>query len=240
MKRTVLITGAAVRIGRAIAEGLARAGWSVVVHRRRSGADADELCERLRACGADAWSVAGDLLAPDGPGAVFEAALSACGGSLDALVNNAAAFQRQPLASAAAEDFERFWRLNALAPILLTQRLAAHAAARGARGSVVNLLDQRVAAASVGATPYALSKKVLKAFTLSAARELSGALRVNAVAPGAVLPPADEAAREPSGAFPLGARPTPEDVAAAVRYLLDSEAVTGQVLYVDGGQHLSA
>lgn len=237
MTRTVLITGAAVRIGRALAETLARAGWDVIVHARSSAAQADELCGRLRALGRQAWRVSGDLLAPRGPDGVFADAVAAAG-RVDALVNNAAAFERVPLSEAAPEDFDRLWRLNALAPIRLTQRLHAHLSARGARGCAVNLLDQRIAQPCADAIPYLLSKKALEAFTLSAARELAPTLRVNAVAPGAVLTPPDAAAREPAGAFPTGARPTPDQVAEAVGYLLSADAVTGQILFVDGGQHL--
>ena len=238
MNRTVLITGAAVRIGRAIAETLARKGWDAVLHAHRSAAEAEALCGQLRARGARAWCVSGDLLAPAGPESVFEAALAAAG-RVDALVNNASQFARQPLPSASAEAIERLWRINALAPIRLTQLLARHLAVRRATGCAVNLLDQRIARAAVpDAAPYLLSKKALEAFTLSAALEFAPALRVNAVAPGAVLPPVAPDAREPAGAFPLGARPSADQVAEAVAFLLDASAVTGQILFVDGGQHL--
>ncbi len=237
MNRTVLITGAALRLGKAIAETLGRAGWDVIVHAHRSAAQADDLCRRLGTLGRKAWRVAGDLQAPGGPEQVFDDALAAAG-HLDALVNNASVFERHPLSAANAGDFERLWRINALAPVLLTQRLGSHLAARGAHGCAVNLLDQRIAHPATGATPYLLSKKALEAFTCSAARELAPALRVNAVAPGAVLPPAGAAGREPAGVFPQGARPTPEQVAEAVCYLLGADAVTGQILFVDGGQHL--
>jgi len=241
MNRTVLITGAAIRVGRAIASRLARAGWDVVVHANRSAREADALCGQLQSLGRRAWRVAGDLQTVPGAEAVFAAALAAAG-QLDALVNNTSVFERQPLAGAAAADFDRMWRINALAPVLLTQRLYAHLAARGATGCVINLLDRRVAQPGTGgATPYLLSKKALEAFTLAAARELAPTLRANAVAPGAVLPPdaGSATAREPAGAFPLGLRPTPEHVAEAVCYLLSAEAVTGQILFVDGGQHLN-
>ena len=237
MNRTVLITGAAIRLGNTIARALARAGWDVVVHARRSVSQADALCAELSACGVRAWRVTGDLLADSGPEAVFDAAL-ACASHIDALVNNASLFERQPLTRATPADFERLWRVNTLAPILLTQRLAAHVASRHTTGSVVNLLDQRIAHANTGAVPYLLSKKALEAFTLAAALECAPALRINAVAPGAVLPPDAATAKEPAGGFPLGSRPTSEQVADAVRYLLDADAVTGQILFVDGGQHL--
>lgn len=237
MNRTVLITGAALRIGNIIARTLARAGWEVIAHAHRSCAQADALCAELIADGKRAWRVTGDLQPPDGPDAVFDAALAAAG-HVDALVNNAAAFARQPLAAALPADFERLWRLNTLAPVRLTQRLAAHLAGRREPGCVINLLDQRVACPGTGAIPYLLSKKALEAFTLSAALEFAPALRVNAVAPGAALAPGAPQDTEPAGDFPLRARPTPEQIADAVRFLLDACAVTGQILYVDGGQHL--
>lgn len=238
MTRTVLITGAAVRIGSVIAETLAREGWDVVVHARRSVSQADAVCARLRALGRRAWRVTGDWLAPESADAVFAAAAGAAG-HIDALVNNASAFDRIPLPEAAPDAFDRMWRINALAPIRLTQRLFDHLAARGARGCAVNLLDQRIAQPGMGATPYLLSKKALEAFTLSAARELAPTLRVNGVAPGAVLPPENAASREPAGVFPSGSRPTPDQVAEAVSYLLSADAVTGQILFVDSGQHLN-
>jgi len=238
MKQTVLITGAARRIGRGIAETLAHAGWDVVVHACRAAEAAEALCAALVAdAGVRAWRVAGDLAAEDGPSAVFEAALAQAG-RIDALVNNAALFARQPLACATAADFDRQWRVNALAPMLLTQRLADHLDRRHARGCAVNLLDQRIARPDVTAIPYLVSKKALEAYTLSAARAFAPRLRVNAVAPGAVLPPEDEAAREEAGAFPLSARPSVSQIAAAVRFLLEAESTTGQILFVDGGQHL--
>jgi len=237
MNRTVLITGAAIRLGRVIAETLARAGWDVVVHAHRSATQADELCDRLHSWGRQAWRVSGDLFCPEAPDTVFDAAIAAAG-RLDALVNNASLFARQSLADTPPEIFDRMWRINAYAPILLAQRLFAHLAERSALGCVVNMLDQRIAHPSAGATPYVLSKKALESYTLCAARELAPTLRINAVAPGAVLMPSATDAKEPAGAFPLGLRPTPAQVAEAVRYLFEADAVTGQILYVDGGQHL--
>jgi hypothetical protein len=239
MNRTVLITGAAVRLGCVMADTLARAGWNVVVHANRSTTSAQALCLRLAAFGGHAWPVAGDLLAADGPERVFNAALASAG-HVDALVNNASQFARQPLAAATSGDFERLWRINTLAPVRLTQLLAAHLADRHATGCVVNLLDQRIAYPNAGALPYLLSKKALEAFTFSSALELAPAVRINAVAPGAVLMPTGEESKEPAGTFPLNRSPSAEQVADAVRYLLEAPAVTGQILYVDSGQHLSS
>lgn len=200
--------------------------------------EAEALCAALSAdTGARTWHVAGDLAVEHGPEAVFDAALAQTG-RIDAIVNNAAIFARQPLAGATADDFDRQWRLNALAPMLLTQRLATHLERRSGAGCVVNLLDQRIARPDAAAVPYLVSKKALEAYTLSAARALAPRLRVNAVAPGAVLPPATEAGREAAGEFPLSARPTVSQVAEAVRFLLEAASTTGQILFVDGGQHL--
>ncbi len=238
MSRNVLITGAAARLGLAIADALSAAGWGVIAHANRSAAAAQTWCDRRRQEGHDAWCVTGDLLRPDGPDAVFDAATAAAG-HVDALVNNAAVFARQRLETATPADFERAWRVNTLAPVRLSQRLAAHLAARQARGAIVNLLDQRLAhPAPTGALPYLLSKHALEAFTRCAALELAPAVRVNAVAPGAALPPPDAAARELAGPLPLLVRPAPQQVAEAALFLLNAASVTGQTLFVDGGQHL--
>jgi NAD(P)-dependent dehydrogenase (short-subunit alcohol dehydrogenase family) len=238
MNRTVLITGAARRIGEALARELARAGWNVVLHAHHSIRAADALRDELRAQGVQAWRVRGDLQPPGGADAVFDAALAEAGG-IDAVVNNAACFERQSLADATPEAFDALWRLNTLAPIRLTQRLAAHTSARQTAGCVVNLLDQRIALPHAGCLPYLLSKQALATFTTCAALEWApSGLRINAVAPGAVLTPVTEADREPAGGFPLGRRPTVRHIAEAVRFLLEAESVTGQILYTDGGQHL--
>lgn len=238
VRRTVLITGAAQRIGRVIARTLATAGWSVGVHAHSSHEAAEVFCAELQSEGYCAWSVTGDLLAKNGAETLFNAAV-ASGGPLDALVNNAAQFTRQPLMETSAADFEQHWQLNALAPIQLTQCLAQHLRARQQTGCVINLLDQRIASPCKGAIPYLLSKKALEAFTLSAALELAPLLRVNAVAPGAVLPPTDPRGHEPAGRIPLNCLPAAEHIAEAVNYLLQATSVTGQILFVDGGQHLT-
>jgi NAD(P)-dependent dehydrogenase (short-subunit alcohol dehydrogenase family) len=240
--RIVLVTGGAVRIGRAIVEALAAAGAGVVVHARASLAAADALAAGIRARGGRAWRVDGSLETPDGAAGVFRDALAAAG-RIDGLVNNAAVFARQPLAASDAAAFDTAWRVNALAPMLLTRLLAAQVAAAhpGATvpvAGIVNLLDQRIARPCAGCLPYLVSKQALAAFTTSAALELAPGLTVNAVAPGAALAPAAPAAREPAGPAPLGRPGTPEQIADAVVFLLSSATITGQILYVDGGQHL--
>lgn len=239
--RTVLVTGGAVRLGRAIVLALADAGAAVVVHARHSADAAEALCGELQARGGHAWHVSGSLDTPETVAAVFRDAW-AVAGRLDGLVNNAAMFARLPLARCGAADFEAAWRVNVLAPILLTRLLAERAAAEATTpdAAVVNLLDQRIAHPSAGCLPYLVSKQALAAFTLSAALELAPRVTINAVAPGAVLPPVNAAGSEPAGTAPLGRHGTPEQVAEAVVFLLAHSAMTGQILYVDGGQHLQA
>jgi NAD(P)-dependent dehydrogenase (short-subunit alcohol dehydrogenase family) len=240
--RTVLVTGAAVRLGRAIALALAEAGADVVVHARHSAAAAGTLCAEIRGLGRRAWQVSGALETPTGAEDLFRQAVAAAG-PIDGLVNNAAVFALSSLAQADAAAFEMAWRVNTLAPVMLTRALSAHVRARRLPtgrpvAGVVNLLDQRIARPGAGCLAYGVSKQALAAFTLGAARELAPDLTVNGVAPGAVLPPPAGTDRETAGAIPMGRRPTPEQVADAVVFLLGSPAITGQIVYVDGGQHL--
>ncbi len=235
------------RVGAAIVHALAGEGARVVIHCQRSVEAAHALRAAVCAAGGEAWVVTGDLTRSDACEAIFDGALAAAG-RIDILVNNASVFARTPLADADAAAFEVQWRVNTLAPALLTRRLAAHvqsrisrsgaATATGPLAAVVNLLDQRLAHPASGCLPYYLSKAALAAFTQSAALELAPYITVNAVAPGPVLPPSSLGVHEPGGTLPLGRRPTPEEVARAVVWLAAAPSVTGQTIFVDGGQHL--
>ncbi len=238
-RQTALVTGGAVRIGRALALTLARDGVDIVLHFRSNRAAAEETAQVIRDLGRQAWLVCGALEAPDAVGSLFQEAVAQAG-HVDILINNAAVFTHGTLAETAAADFESVWRVNTLAPILLTRALAAHIRARGpdAAGVVVNLLDQRISGLRGGSLAYSLSKRALADFTRAAAVELAPQVRVNAVAPGPVLPPPAGAPHEPTGPLPLGRRPTPQEVADAARFLVRARSVTGQILFVDGGQHL--
>ena len=196
--RVVLVTGGAVRIGRAIVEALAAAGAGVVVHAHTSQTAADTLVAGIRGRGGRAWRVSGTLETPEGVTTVFQDALAAAG-RIDGLVNNAAIFARQSLALSTAAAFDMFWRVNALAPMLLTRLLAeqittAHPDKTAPVARVVNLLDQRIAHPCAGCLPYLVSKQALAAFTTAAALELAPRITVNAVAPGAALTPVAAAA----------------------------------------------
>ncbi|MGN0846380.1 MAG: SDR family oxidoreductase [Kiritimatiellia bacterium] len=217
MTGSVLVTGGGRRIGFSICETLRARGWNVVVHSR------------------DATSPLGaDLGDPGAADALFEKAC-ACAPDLCAIVNNAAEFSVSPELSPARAA--RLMRVNAEAPRRLTELLHARLAGRGGRGAVVNLLDVRVLLRAAR-TPYERSKRELLAATRAQAVACAPVLRVNAVAPGPVLAPADAANRERGGAVLLDHRPTPQDVAEAVAFLLEGRSVTGQVVPVDAGQSL--
>jgi NAD(P)-dependent dehydrogenase (short-subunit alcohol dehydrogenase family) len=242
---TALVTGGAVRVGAAICLGLTRRGATVVIHHRRSAAAAKALAKRIRREGGKAMLVSGALDTEAGVNRILATAFRAAP-SLNVIVNNAAVFARQPLLDATGSDYLAAWRVNTLAPILLTRGFAKQFLARktnaSVRGVVVNLLDRRIAAPEPGCAPYMVSKCALAAFTVAAARELAPRIAVNAVAPGPVLTPPGgfRRVREPAGHVPLGRRPTPQDVADAVAFLVGSDSITGQTIFADGGQHLGA
>ncbi len=219
MKGTVLVTGGAKRIGKAICDELRGRGWKVLVHSREAGNP-----------------LAFDLSDPLGPARLFQRACDLAP-DLCAIVNNAAEFSTA--ATLPLEDSARLLRVNAEAPeklsTLLGLRLMEHAPFKGA---VVDLLDARILPPLATPTPYEASKLALRDSMLKTAGLFASCMRVNAVAPGPVLAPTSSANREKGGEILLDHRPTPADVAAAVAFLLEAESVTGQVLAVDSGQSL--
>ncbi len=234
--RAILITGAGRRLGRAMADQLAREGWHVVLHVHTATAEAEAHCAALNRQGLRASWVCGDLSQPAAADGVFDAALAHTG-TLHALINNAASFSLQP--TLAAADAAALWQLNVESPKRLTERLYRQlSTSSGERpGCVINLLDQRIADAA-DTTPYTLTKRALADFTCQEARRFAPTLRLMGLAPGALLAPPDPATAEPAGAFPLGFRPTPHDLATTVSFVLNADFLTGQVFYVDSGQHL--
>lgn len=221
--KRALVTGGAVRIGRAIVEALQAEGAEVVVHYRNSAQAAEALSP---------FTVQADLESMEDCSRLVERA-----GPLDMLVNNASIFTKDALAAATPERVLREFQVNLFAPMELTRAFAAQTR----RGAVVNLLDRRIRCNDTSCVPYSIAKKGLEDFTKLAALGLAPGIRVNAVAPGPVLPPpgsAAESARELAGNIPLDALPTPAQIAEAVVFLLKADATTGQIVYVDGGQHL--
>lgn len=231
--RLALVTGAARRLGRAIAQELSRAGAQVAIHCRRSVAEAEELAAAL----PGAFVLQADLLDPEQTAAMLRAAQErARSGRVDLLVNNAAGFQRTPFAALDEGAWAAMLDLNLTAP----QRCLRLALPLGLRAAV-NVVDVAAWQPWIGYAAYGVAKAGLLHLTRVLARELAPAVRVNAVAPGSVLFPEDydeEARARALLRVPLGRAGSPEDVARAVRFLLAEPYLTGVCLPIDGGQGL--
>lgn len=231
-----LVTGGARRLGRDIALALARRGADVVIHFRHSEDEARGTCEAIAHEGVRAWAVRANLAnAADAERAFHEA--EEISGGINLLINNASVFEPSTLADFSEEDLARNVRINAMAPLWLSRALAR----MNRPASIVNLLDTRVIGPDDKHAAYHLSKRMLLTLTRMMAREYAPQVRVNAVAPGLILPPEgldndylESLARD----LPLQRYGSAADVAAAVVFLAESPFVTGQIIYVDGGRHL--
>ncbi len=242
--QTALVTGGARRLGRAIALTLAAAGADVVVHYCKSAAEARICGEEIAQRGRRVWLLSADLSSPAEAEALFSRAEAAAGKPLAILVNNAAIYPPASLLDLTAENLGQCIQINAFAPLQIARFFAAAWEKRGVGEylpNIVNLLDCRVADFAAQHAGYFLAKRLLFDITLALARELAPTIRVNAVAPGHIIfPHRDEqkSAKSLAGAKPLPHRCTPSDVASAVLFLATHPALTGQVIYVDGGRHL--
>lgn len=238
IQRVALVTGGAVRLGRAIATGLAEAGYDLMVHYRSSSVPAGELARSVEGLGRRCALFQADLADPAAPRALVDA-VRATFGRLDLLVNSAASFDARPLAEVDAKVWDGVMDLNVRAPHLLVR--AAEPLLRSARGAVVNVLDLSAFQPWSEYPAHAVSKAALAHLTRVQARALAPDVRVNAVAPGAVLPPEaypTERLAAIQARTPLGTLGTPDDVVRAVVFLAGATFVTGQILAVDGGRLL--
>jgi NAD(P)-dependent dehydrogenase (short-subunit alcohol dehydrogenase family) len=229
-----LVTGAARRIGRTLALTAARAGYDVVVHHRDTGAE--DTAAEIEALGRRALVVSADLAdATDCQRMIAEAPAP-----LALLVNSASLFEDDLIQTLTPERWDAAQAVNIRAPVLLSQAFAA-ALPPGQHGLIVNIIDQRVLRPTPRFFSYAVSKAALWAATQMLAQGLAPRIRVNAIAPGPTLAsvhqsPADFAAE--AGGVLLGHGPAPEEIGQALAYLIDAQSVTGQMIAVDGGQHL--
>lgn len=242
--KTVLVTGAAKRLGRSIALALAEGGWQVAVHFRNSSTEADQTvadCMKLGPASAAFEANLGDETQARGllPRVIERF------GHVDAVVNSASTFEQDSAASFGFAALDKHLHANTGAAILLAQALHTHLQTRGdareARGAVVNLLDQKLWNQNPDFFSYTLSKAALEAANTMLALALAPHVRVVGVAPGLTLTShllSDEKFNTLHAMSPLGRSSTPQDVASAVKFALDNQSITGTTLLVDGGQHL--
>lgn len=233
-----LVTGGGKRIGRAICLELARAGFDLAIHYRSSAEAAEAVAEEARALGRRAATVRADLAVEAETRALVPAAGEAVG-PLAVLVNNASIFEDDRVGALERSTWDAHMETNLRAPVVLAEAFAAQASDGGC---IVNLLDQRVLKPDPRFFSYALSRNGLWWATRTLAQALAPRLRVNAVGPGPTLPSIHQSraefAAEAAGTL-LGRPGSPEAVASAVRWLVDADLVTGQMIAVDGGQHLA-
>jgi pteridine reductase len=236
--RVALVTGAGRRVGRALALALGARGMHVVVHYHGSVAGAEETARLIAQQGGTASLVRGDLTTVQGAEQVIDEMLAARG-ALDVLVNSAAVMLRTPVGETTAADWDAMFALNLRAPYFLAQRAAP--ALRASRGCIVNIADLAAFETWPAYIPHGLTKAGVVQMTHALARVLAPEVRVNAIAPGVVLLPdgwSDADAERLRSTTPLARLGTPDDVAAAMLYLIDAGFVTGEVITVDGGRHI--
>ena len=238
--QTALVTGAARRIGRAIALDLAAHGWRVGLHYRSSKNDAERLADEIRAAGGCAAPLAANLANTDDVRALVERCAQALGAP-SCLVNNASEFLPDAITSLTPSSWDTHLDVNLKAPVFLAQALYL-SLPESVEGNVINILDQRVWRPTPDFFSYTVSKTGLWTATQTLAQALAPRVRVNAIGPGPVLKSVHQTDADFEGekaATLLKRGPTLVEIAAAVRFILDTPSMTGQMIALDGGQHLA-
>ncbi len=249
--RVALVTGGAVRLGKALALALAEEGVRLAVHYHSSAAPAEATVGEIRALGSDAVALRADLSQPDQVPSLIEQAAEQWG-RLDILVNSAAIFEPADLAHTSAESWDRHFAINLRAPFFLSQAFAAHVgkerpaldgrqAPDDGRAHIVNIADWRGLRPDTSYLAYSLTKAGVLAMTQGLALALAPDIQVNAIAPGAILPPPGKGQAYLDGLaaeIPMQRVGSPAEIARALLFLLKSDFVTGETVFVTGGQHL--
>ncbi len=239
--KNALVTGAGVRIGASIARDLAKNGWGVAIHCHRNRAAGDALAAEIRAEGGRAAVVTGDLADSQALSRIVADATKALG-VIDLLVNNAAMFEGDAIGTLDPELFDRQMRVNLTAPVLLADAFVGRLPENHA-GNIINIIDQRVLKLTPQFFSYTLAKSALWTATQTMAQALGPrGIRVNAIGPGPTAissrQTVDDFARQ-AAAVPLGAGPRLEEIGRTIRYLVETPSITGQIICLDGGQHLA-
>lgn len=247
--KRALVTGAAIRVGRAMALGLAEDGWDVAIHYNGSVGPAEATAADVRGHGVGAATLQADLLDEGQVAGLVDRAAEALGGPISLLINNASIFENDGFRDMTRESWDRAVESNLRAPVRLTQAFAAQAPtaltdSRGepvAQSIVINMIDQRMLKPTPAFMSYTLAKSGLLTFTRTAAQALAPHIRVGAIGPGPTLAATQQSdthfARQRAACL-LGRGSDPDDIVHAMRFILGNKAFTGQMLAIDGGQHL--
>ena len=238
--KVVLITGAGHRIGRAIALGLARDGWQVALHFNTSAEAAQDTAAQITQAGGTSATVQGDLRNVDTLGDIVGRAGQALG-PVTCLINNASLFEDDRIETLTPQSWDDHLDINLRAPVLLSQRFVSQLPPDAA-GNIVNIIDQRVWKPTPQFFSYTAAKSALWATTKTMAQALAPWVRVNAIGPGPTLPSSRQNADDfetQSRSVPLGHSTSPEEICDAIRFILATPSITGQMLALDGGQHLA-
>ena len=239
--KAVLITGGAARIGAIIAQGLAADGWAVAIHYNRSKAAANQLCEHINSSGGHAISVGGNLAIRGDVESLIARTVQALGQPLTALINNASTFTPDSAQTLSNASYDFHMDVNLRAPLMLARSFAEQCP-HNSHGAIINMIDQRVLKPNPTYFSYSLAKAALFASTKTLAQAFAPQIRVNGIGPGPTLQNIDQDA----SMFAAEAKHSllektspPDDILGGVRYLLGAKSVTGQMIAIDSGQHLT-
>ncbi len=234
--QTALVTGAAKRLGRATALALAQQGVHIILHYKSAREAAFDLADQIQSFGVKAWTIQADFAIREQAETLIEKSIEMAG-PIDVLINSASIFPKNKVLAFRGDELDLNVQVNAFSPLVLSRAFAA----QNREGVIINFLDSRITSYDDEHAAYHLSKRMLFTLTRILALELAPRIRVNGVAPGLVLPPEGEDKsylEKRKHTNPLGCYGGQEDVVEAVRFLVASPFVTGQVIFVDGGRHL--
>ncbi|MFC2092074.1 SDR family oxidoreductase [Elusimicrobiota bacterium] len=234
---TALVTGASRRIGKAIALKLAACGANVIVHYSESAKQAQDVVSQLKCSGVKSWKIRADFKRPAQIENMIDRA-NKIAGRVDLLINNASVFSDSYIETMEFDEFVRTLSINSFAPLVLSRDFAKQAS----HGSIINILDTRIETASPKHTSYQLSKDILKSITKIMALRYAPKIRINGIAPGLILPPPGKDVRflkKLARKSLMKRYGSVDDVSNAVIYLLENDYITGEVIFVDGGQNIT-